>query len=142
MLVIYWRNIAINWKLNLCSYANMVYLWFQRPSSNSDWLNGVLCRFQQYFNHITATAHTIDVFPAFQQYWAGAQKCLAQGHSHEKTQRIQCSSNPGHLDYKSYTLPLSHVGPLPPQTEAVQLEHWGIVDVLTTRKRDANGRHY
>ena len=40
-----------------------------------------------------------------------ALKCLAQGHSHEKTQRIQCGSNPGPLDYESNTLPLSHVGP-------------------------------
>ena len=41
-----------------------------------------------------------------------ALKCLAQGHSHEKTQRIQCGSNPGPLDYKSNTLPLGHAGPL------------------------------
>ena len=40
-----------------------------------------------------------------------ALKCLAQGHSHEKTQRIQCGSNPGPLDYESNTLPQSHVGP-------------------------------
>ena len=41
-----------------------------------------------------------------------ALKCLAQGHSHEKTQRIQCGSNPGPLDYESNTPPLSHVGPV------------------------------
>ena len=41
-----------------------------------------------------------------------ALKCLAQGHSHEKTQRIQCGSNPGPLDYELNTLPLSHFGPL------------------------------
>ena len=41
-----------------------------------------------------------------------ALKCLAQGHSHEKTQRIQCGSNPGPPDYESNTLPLSHAGPL------------------------------
>ena len=40
-----------------------------------------------------------------------ALKCLAQGHSHEKTQRIQCGSNPGLLDCESNTLPLSHAGP-------------------------------
>ena len=40
-----------------------------------------------------------------------ALKCLAQGHSQEKTQRIQCSSNPEPLDYESNTLPLSHAGP-------------------------------
>ena len=41
-----------------------------------------------------------------------ALKCLAQGHSHEKTQRIQCGSNPAPLDYKSNTLLLSHTGSL------------------------------
>ena len=30
----------------------------------------------------------------------------------KKTQRIQCCSNPGALDYKSNTLPLSHARPL------------------------------
>ena len=40
-----------------------------------------------------------------------ALKCLAQGHSHEKIQRIQCGSNPGPLDYESNTLPLHHAGP-------------------------------
>ena len=40
-----------------------------------------------------------------------ALKCLAQGQSHKKTQRIQCGSDPGPLDYESNTLPLSHVGP-------------------------------
>ena len=40
-----------------------------------------------------------------------ALKCLAQGHSYEKTQRIQCGSNPGPLDYESKnTLPPSHAG--------------------------------
>ena len=40
-----------------------------------------------------------------------ALKCLAQGQSLEKTQRIQCSLNPGPLDYKSNTSPLGHGGP-------------------------------
>ena len=35
-----------------------------------------------------------------------ALKCLAQGHSHEKTQRIHCGLNPGPLDYESN--PLQH----------------------------------
>ena len=47
-----------------------------------------------------------------------ALKCLAQRHSHEKTQRIQCGLNPGPLDYKSNTLQLSHAGPR--QQEAAQ----------------------
>ena len=33
-----------------------------------EWLNGVLRRFQQYFSHITATAHIIHVFPGLHQY--------------------------------------------------------------------------
>ena len=72
-----------------------------------DWLNGVLPHFQQYFNHITATAHIIHDF--LHQYYAGALKCLAQGYSHEKTQRIHCGSNPGPLDYESNILPLSYI---------------------------------
>ena len=38
---------------------------------------------------------------------AGALKCLTQGHSHDKNQRIHCSLNPGFLDYESNTLPLT-----------------------------------
>ena len=41
-----------------------------------------------------------------------ALKSLAQGHSHEITQVIQCGSNSGPLDYESSTLPLSHGGPM------------------------------
>ena len=37
-------------------------------------------------------------------------KCLALGHSHEKTLRIQCGSNLGPVDYESNTLPLRHAG--------------------------------
>ena len=73
-------------------------------------LNGDLRCFQQYFSHITATVHMVHVFPGFHQYQAGALKCFAQGHSNEKTQRIQSGSNPGPLEYESNTLPLSHAG--------------------------------
>ena len=68
-------------------------------------MKSVLYHFQQYFIHITATVHIIHVFPGFHKYLAGAQI-----HSHEKTQRIQCGSNSGPLDYQSNTLPLSHAG--------------------------------
>ena len=79
------------------------------------WLNGVLRRFQQYFSHIIMTVHFIHLFPGFHQYSkAWPLKCLVQGHSHEKTQRIQCGSNTGPLDYKSDTLPHSHAGTPPP----------------------------
>ena len=74
-------------------------------------MNCVVCRFQQYFSHITATVQIIHVFPWFHQYKPGALKCLAQGHSHEKTWRLQYGSNPGPLDYESNTSPLSHAGP-------------------------------
>ena len=62
-------------------------------------------------SHITATAHIIHVLLGFTSTRLGALKCLAQGHSHEKTQRVQCGSNPEPLEYVSNTLPLSHVGP-------------------------------
>ena len=65
------------------------------------------------------TFHIIRVFPGFHQYYAGALKCLAQGHSHEKPQRIQCGANPGPLDYESNTLPLSHAGPQTHNLEAL-----------------------
>ena len=41
-----------------------------------DWLNGILCCFQQYFSHLTATAHIIHVFPGFHQYLAGLWSVL------------------------------------------------------------------
>ena len=72
---------------------------------------GVLCRFQQYFSHIKATAHVIYVFLGFHQYQAGAQRYLAQGLSHEKTRAIQCGLNPRLLDCMSNTLPLSCLWP-------------------------------
>ena len=59
-------------------------------------------------SHITATAHIVHVFSWVLPVLGWALKCLAQGHSHEKTQGIQCGSNPGPLDYESNTLPLSH----------------------------------
>ena len=63
--------------------------------------------FRLYQSHITTTAYTIQVLPGFHQ--AAALKYLAQGHSHDKTQKIQCSSNPRPLDYESNTLPMSNV---------------------------------
>ena len=41
-----------------------------------------------------------------------------------KTQRIQCGSNPGPLDYESNTLPLSHAGPFDlRETRKVEIRH-------------------
>ena len=57
--------------------------------------------FQHYFSHIMAAAYITHAYSGFHQYYneAGALKCLAKRHSHEKIQRIQCSSNQGPLDY-------------------------------------------
>ena len=64
-----------------------------------DWVNGVLRRFQQHLNHITATAHIIHVFPGFHQhltgaliFLAGAINCLDQGRCHEKKPKNRGSS--------------------------------------------------
>ena len=73
-------------------------------------MNDVLCRFQQYFNHIKGTAHIIHVFPGVHQHLAGPLRCLAQEHSEEKSKRTQCGSNLGPLDYGSNTFSLSHAG--------------------------------
>ena len=66
------------------------------------------------FNIISAISGrqlTLFTFPEFPDYWAWALNRLAQGHNYKKLKRIQCGSNPGPLDYKSNTLPLSHQGP-------------------------------
>ena len=47
-------------------------------------MNGVLRRFQQYFSHITATAHIIHVFPGFHQYQAGHWSVLPKYTSAKK----------------------------------------------------------
>ena len=70
--------------------------------------------FYAAFNSISVISRrqlTLFMFSWVSPVLGWALKCLAQGHSHEKTQRIQCGSNPGPLDYESNTLPLSHVGP-------------------------------
>ena len=83
--------------------------------------------FYATFNSISVISRRPPLLTVFQSYhgdsshysclsWVSpvlgsALKCLAQGHSHKKTQRIQCGSNQGPLDCKSNTLPLSHVGP-------------------------------
>ena len=66
-----------------------------------DWLNGVLPHFQQYFSHITASAHIIHDF--LHQYYAGALKCLAQGYAQEKN-----SVNPLRLEPRTPGLRVEH----------------------------------
>ena len=70
--------------------------------------------FYAFFNSISVISRrqlTLFMLSWVSPVLGWALKCLAQGHSHEKTQRIQCGSNPRPLDYESNTLPLSHVGP-------------------------------
>ena len=64
-----------------------------RNHDRVDWM----VRRSQHFSHITATAHIIHVFPGFHKYQAGALKCLVQGLSQGKRQRIRCGSNAGSL---------------------------------------------
>ena len=63
--------------------------------------------FQSYHGNSSHYSYLTWVSPVL----GWALKCLAQGHSHEKPQSIQCCSNLGPLDYESNTLPLSHVAP-------------------------------
>ena len=78
-----------------------------------DWLTDWMV-FYAAFNSISVISRqqiTLSMLSWVSPVLGWALKCLAQGHSREKTQRIQCGSNPGPLDYESNTLPLSHVGP-------------------------------
>ena len=90
----------------LTSYLYLLLNW---KSLLIDWMV-----FYAAFNSISVISRR--QFTLFMLSWVSpvlgqALKCLAKGHSHEKTQRIQWGSNPGPLDYESNTLPLSHVGP-------------------------------
>ena len=70
--------------------------------------------FYAAFNSISVISRrqlTLFMFSWVSPVLGWVLKCLAQGHSREKTQRIQCGSNPGPLDYESNTFPLSHAGP-------------------------------
>ena len=71
---------------------------------------------QHYFSHITATAGIIHAFPGFHQYYAGAQKYLLQGHSHEK--------HNGSSDTQTWDLKVkSHIaGSFGPTVELPELE--------------------
>ena len=64
--------------------------------------------FYAAFNSISVISRrqlTLFMFSWVSPVLSWALKCLAQGHSREKTQRIQWGSNPGPLDYESNTLP-------------------------------------
>ena len=52
-------------------------------------MNGVLHHLQQYFSHMSATAHITHVIPGFHQYKAKALKCLAQGQNPEDPVRLE-----------------------------------------------------
>ena len=87
-------------------------------------LNGVLRRFQQYFSCITATAHIIHVFPGFHQYYAGALKCLAQGHSQENP------GDPVRLEPKTPGLLVKHLTTEPRRTQNLSQTSSGFYKVL------------
>ena len=74
-------------------------------------LDSAVRRFQLYFSHNTATAHINHVFPRFHKYKAWALKCLARGHTHQKSKGSRGGSNPGDVDYESNTTPLILPGP-------------------------------
>ena len=107
-------------------------------SAEREGSRSVLRRFQHYFSHITETAYIIHVFPGFHQYYTRALKWLAQRHYHKKkkkkTQRIQCDSNPGTLDYESNILPLRNAG-LPSERE----RRWQLT-LSQEREREREGR--
>ena len=63
-------------------------------------------RFQQYFSHITATAHIIYIFPRFHQYKTGALKCFAHGNSHAKKKKK--TEDPLRLEPRSFGLRVEH----------------------------------
>ena len=71
-------------------------------------MNGVLCCFQQYFTHIMVTNHT--TFMSFLVSPIPGSEMSCPRTLPQKTQRIQCSSNPGPLDYESNTLRMSCAG--------------------------------
>ena len=68
----------------------------------------LLTAFQSYYDD---SSH-YSCLPRFHQYLAGALKCLAQGHSHEKNPEDPVWLKPRTMDCESNTLPLSHAGPL------------------------------
>ena len=54
----------------------------------------------------------IHVFPWFHQNYAWTLKCFAQEYTYEKPRGSHVARTQGPPEYKSFTLPLRHVGPL------------------------------
>ena len=76
-----------------------------------DWLNSVLRRFQQYFSHITATAHIIHVFNWVSPVLGWGSEVSYQRTLPHKNPKDPVQFEPRTLDYEPNTLPLSQVGP-------------------------------
>ena len=70
----------------------------------------ILGHFQHYFSHITATAHICISWDSPVLGQGSEVSCLRTLPC--ETRIIQCRLNTKPRGYKSYTLPLSHVGPL------------------------------
>ena len=92
-------------------------------------LIGVLHLFQQYFSHITATAHIIHVFSWDSPVLGWSSEVSCPKTLPRKAQRIQWVSNPGSLHYKSNTLPLIHAEPL----RVLKLVVFGFNTTLTAK---------
>ena len=77
----------------------------------TEWLKGCFMPLSTVFQSYHGNSSHYSCISWVSPVLGWALKCLAQGHSHEKTQRIRCCLNPGPLDYESNTLPLSHASP-------------------------------
>ena len=72
------------------------------------WLNGVLRRFQQSFNHGDSSHYSCLSW--FSPALSRSSEVSWPRRLLQKTQRIHCGSSPEPLDYESNALPLSHAG--------------------------------
>ena len=79
-----------------------------------EWLNSVLCHFQQYFSHTTATAHIIHIDLSLVSPVLGyssevsCPRTYLNRKNSEDPVWLKTGGGPGH---KSWILPPSHVGP-------------------------------
>ena len=79
-----------------------------------DWMVGWMVFYAAFNNISVISGWQFTLFMSFLGFTSirlGLWSVLPKDTPTKKTQRIQCSSNPGLLDYESNTLPLSHAGP-------------------------------
>ena len=127
--IIIYKSKTTIFSLQSITIINSLFGKLTKVSTNNSkaGIKGISGRLKMCFNWLIELCFT-PLLTVFQSYhsasshdsrlsWVSpvlgwALRCLAQGYSHEKTQRTQCGSNPGPPDYESNTLPLSHVGPV------------------------------